>query len=494
MSVRLSKSRFLLGLRCPRLLWWTVYDAGDDAGDDARSVLSDVAARLAWGLRVGAAARSAFPDGVLIDARGTTTRTSVAATQAAVQGGAARIYEAAFEYSGVTVAVDILERSRRGWRLREVKSSTRVKPEHLQDAAVQAWVAHGAGLALDAVEIAHLDRNCVYPDLSSLFFTEDVTDAVGRELPGVTHEVRRLQQVLAGALPSVPTGEHCHAPYPCPFLARCWEPQPPDHVSTLYYGGRRTRELLRAGIERIRDIPPDTELAGVQDRQRRAVCGDCIVVDEGLDEALAAFGPPYAYLDFETVSPAIPQWDGCRPYDQVPVQFACVRIDGDGEPTVEEYLAVAGEDPRPALARALLAACEGAATIFAWNASFERRCVEDLMEAVPEEASKLERVWDRLADLLPVVREHVYAPAFQGSFSLKRVLPALVPELTYDDLEIQGGEVASMELERLLLEPDTVSSAESYRLRPALLAYCRRDVEGLASIHRWLTANAERED
>lgn len=485
-SVRLTKTHFVLGLRCPRLLWWTVHDADGDPS----SIPPDAAARLAWGRRVGEAARVAFPGGVAIDARREATRGAVEATMEAVQGGAPRIYEAAFEHGGVFVAVDILERSRPGWRLREVKSSTRMKPEHVPDAAVQAWVAHAAGLELDAVEIAHLDRDCVYPDLSNLFRTEDVTEAVGREVPGVAREVRRLQHVLAGELPTVATGEHCHAPYPCPYLARCWEPQASDHLSTLYYGGRRARELLRAGIERIRDIPPSIELTGVQDRQRRAVCGDCVVVDDGLDEALAAFDGPHAYLDFETISPAIPQWAGCRPYDQVPVQFAFARADGEGALDWIEHLAAAGEDPRPALARALVAACEGAGTILAWNASFEQRCVEALMETVPEEASGLEQVWDKLEDLLPVVREHVYAPAFGGSFSLKRVLPALLPHLAYDDLEIQGGGVASMELEQLLLRPAEVDPEDAARLRPALLAYCRRDVEGLAALHAWLAEQA----
>ena len=447
-------------------------------------------ARLAWGRRVGEAARQAFPGGVVIPSSAGATRDALEATRAAVVGGAERLYEAAFEHGGVFVAIDILDRRRRGWRLGEVKSSTHVKPEHVPDAAIQTWVARGAGLEIDGVGIVHLDRDCVYPDLSHLFRTEDVTEAVGAELPRVAAQVRRQRRLLGGPLPAAEPGERCRVPHACPFLARCWEATPPDHVSTLYYGGRRARELLGAGIERIRDIPADVELTGVQDRQRRAVCGDCVVVDDGLDEALDAFDAPHAYLDFETISPAIPQWDGCRPYDQVPVQFACVRA-GAAEPTlVHEHLAAGAQDPRPALARALVAACEGAATIFAWNASFEQRCVAHLMEAVPEEATGLERVWDRLQDLLPVVREHVYAPAFAGSFSLKRVLPALLPELAYDDLEVRGGTVASVELERLLLRPDEVDSEEVEGLRRALLAYCRRDVEGLLALHRWLGARA----
>jgi hypothetical protein len=476
-----------MGLRCPRLLWWQVHDP------DAAELVAppDVRARYAWGQRVGRAAWDAFPDGIAIPLDPRHLDDAVAATEAAVRGGATRIYEASFLHRDVFVAVDILDRDSDGWTLREVKSSTGVRDQHLPDAAIQAWVLAERGLPIDRVEVVHLNRECVYPDLTDLFEGEDVSEVVGSLLPDVPGDVDRLASVLAGPLPAAEIGERCHTPYTCPFRARCWPELPLDHVSTLYYGGRRKRELLAAGIERIGDIPTDVALNEIQDRQRRALRAGDVIVDEGLADAMADYEEPIAYLDFETVALPIPAWEGCRPYDAVPVQYACATRETDATLRLREYLGDGGGDPRPALTAALIEALDGAGTILAYNASFEQRCVEQLMEvASAEEAAALEQIWDKLEDLLPVVKDHVYAPAFRGSFSLKRVLPALVPEMAYDDLAVAGGAVASTELTTLLLEPDSLPPAEREQLRADLLAYCRRDVEGLAALHRWLEARA----
>ncbi len=176
-----------------------------------------------------------------------------------------------------------------------------------------------------------------------------------------------------------------------------------------------------------------------------------MIVDPGLADALAGIAPPVAFLDFETVGLAIPVWNGCHPYDQVPVQFSCHVEDAAGHVTHHAWLAEGPEDPRPALAERLVTACAGARTIVAYHAPFERQCIVQLAEAVPSLAAPLGSIAERLVDLLPIVRNHVYHPDFGGSFSLKRVLPALVPEARYDELAIAGGQAASLELARLLL-------------------------------------------
>src|SRR5207245_9350733 len=129
---------------------------------------------------------------------------------------------------------------------------------------------------------------------------------------------------------------------------------------------------------------------------------------------------PIALLDFETVGPAIPVWNGCRPYDAVPVQFSCDRQDADGTVTHEEWLANSPDDPRPQLADRLIAACEQARTVVAYSAGFERQCLDQLADLLPRHKAELLRISVRLVDLLQVVRSHVYHPAFGGSFSLKR--------------------------------------------------------------------------
>ncbi len=280
---------------------------------------------------------------------------------------------------------------------------------------------------------------------------------------------------LEGPLPQVPIGDHCFEPHECPFMKRCWPEWPADHVSTLYVMRRRALDLEAKGYRTLHDLPGDLKLNAIQVRQVRAVQAGTLVVEESLAEALVPFQGPLAFLDFETVSPAIPVWNGCRPWDQVPVQFSVHVQQRGGGYAHHEWLAEGGADPRPAQAERLVAACAEAHAIVAYNSSFERSCVRLLAAAAPGLARELGLIELKLVDLLPVVRNHVYHPQFAGSFSLKSVIPALVPEVTYDDLEIRDGAAATLALWRLVFEPEGQSPRERVAKRRALLAYCERD-------------------
>jgi hypothetical protein len=203
---------------------------------------------------------------------------------------------------------------------------------------------------------------------------------------------------------------------------------------------------------------------------------------------LIAVVPPdtgrVGYLDFETLAPAVPVWEGCGPYQNVPAQFS-LHIREDGRLEHHEFLATGGEDPRPAVAEALVAALAGCTVLFAYNADFERRCLRQLAACVPDGSAVLLAMAERVEDLLPLVRNHVYHPDFQGSFSLKAVLPALVPEMNYGDLRVADGQLASAELETLLLRPDRWPQWRQRRTRQELLAYCARDTMALVGLHDW---------
>jgi hypothetical protein len=183
---------------------------------------------------------------------------------------------------------------------------------------VQTHVLRRAGLPVKRVELMHLDRACRFPDLSNLFHRADVTTEVEELVPSVASEARRQPRMLAGPLPKVATGDHCVAPYECPFMSRCWAPAPERHVSTLYRLPRkRAAQLEEEGYETIHDLPDDLGLSEVADRQRRSVQAGELIVERGLRKALRSLQAPVAYLDFETVGLAIPVWPGCRPYERI---------------------------------------------------------------------------------------------------------------------------------------------------------------------------------
>jgi len=482
----LSKSRYTAGLQCHRLLWWQVNES--DALELVRGVADQ--AVLDRGSRVGDVARGYVPGGTLIDVPYTEPGRRVEETERALAAGAEVLYEASFFEDGIFVAVDILSRTLGGWTLTEVKSTTKVKPEHLPDAAVQTHVLRQAGLPVKRIELMHLDRECRFPDLSNLFHRSDITAEVEGLIPSVVPEARRQLKMLAGSLPSVETGDHCYSPYECPFVSRCWARAPEHHVSTLHNVRRkRAAQLEEDGYETIHDLPDDFELAEIADRQRRSVQAGELIVERGLRKALSVLRGPVAYLDFETVGLAIPIWPGCRPYDAVPAQLSCHVESRSGVVQHHEWIADGSADPREPLARALIEAARGARTIAAYYAPFEKTCIEHLRDNLPHLASELDDVLTRLVDLLPVVRDHVYHPDFGGSFSLKSVLPALVGGAGYETLDVAEGGMASIELERLMLD-ESLSDAQRSQLRASLLAYCAMDTRGLVELVKKLGALA----
>jgi len=485
---RLSKSKFTAGLQCHRLLWWRVHEP------DAPELVPDPATQAVFdqGTRVGELARGHVPGGTLVDFDHRLIAEKVAFTERALRTDTPAIYEASFLADRVFVAVDILERAGKAWRLIEVKSTTKLKEEHLPDAAVQVHVLRAAGLDVRSAELMHLNRECRYPDLDSLFAREDITREVEARLPAIPEILDEQLAMLGGPIPEVPIGEHCTTPYACPFRSRCWAHLPPHHVTTLYNAGRKAWALEAAGHRTVPEVPDRDCPGAASRRQKRALVEGRRIVEPTLAAALAAMRGPFAYLDFETVGPAIPIWIGCRPYDQVPAQFSCHREDGRGGHDHFEWLAETPGDPREPLARALVEACAGAASIVTYNVGFERRCVRELAAHLGGDlAAELARVEARLVDLLPLVRDHVYDPAFGGSFSLKAVLPALVPGGGYEDLEVREGTTASAWLERLVREDVDLAPEERRGMSAALKAYCKLDTWATVLLMRRLRELAE---
>ena len=244
--------------------------------------------------------------------------------------------------------------------------------------------------------------------------------------------------------------------------------------------------MVEEGYETIHDLPDDVRLSGPTARQARSVREGRLVVEPGLADALAAIEGPIAFLDFETINPAVPVWNGCHPFEATPVQMSCHVRGVRGRMEHHQFLAEGPGDPRPAIADAIIAACDGAKTVLAYHASFEKARLEHLAANVPGKRRALLDVIRRLEDLLPVVRDHVYHPDFGGSFSLKSVAPALVPRLGYGDLDIGEGATAATVLEALLLRSDAIPAAERKKLRRQLLAYCERDTLAMVKVYEKL--------
>lgn len=468
--ILLSKRRVVAGLQCEKLLWWTVHEpAAEELQPD--KVLLDL---FDQGRHVGELARLGFPGGTFVDLPYDAYAERRAATRAALESDTPAIFEGGFQAGGVFVAVDILLRTDTGWTLIEVKSSSSTKPEHTPDAAIQAWVLREAGIDVTRVEILHLNRDYRYPDVGELLVREDITAEVEDFLPQVPTLLEDLRKALEGEIPAKKLGPHCYQPKDCVFVERCW-PQDPDHIRNLYYVGLKSAvSYMGAGVHSIWDIPPTKKLSDTPRRQLKALKENRMVVEPTLAAALAPFGSPLGYLDFETVARAVPVWDGLAPWGAAIAQFSYHEERADGSHKHVGWLAEGPGDPRREVAEAMLAATAGAKRIVTYS-SYEKTRITELKSLLPDLAGPIDELLAKLVDLLPVMRNNVYHPDFRGSFSLKYVLTPMVPELSYNDLVIVDGRLASVEIARLLFVAHKIPPAERDRLRQDLLKYCERD-------------------
>lgn len=480
---RLSKSDYLAGLQCSKHLWLRI----NEPEADELEIGEELEELFGQGRKVGALARTYVPGGTLIDYPYYAVDEKLRATKRALDEGVQVIYEAAFAVEGLFVAIDILERTPDGFSVTEVKSSTKVKDEHLQELALQAYVLRQCGIQVSRLQVMHLNRDCAYPNLENLFKREDVTEDVRPLIEKAEAATKAQAEVLSGSLPLVQIGTHCSAPYECAFKSRCWADVPPHHVTTIHaIRAKKAFDLVEQGFTTIQELPSGFSLSSTAERQRRAVIEDRLIVEPTLVDALKDFPSSIGFLDFETVGLSIPVWDGCRPYDAVPVEFSFCSLQPDGTLAHSEWLADGPGDPREAIAVALIEACSNVDKIAAYNASFESRCLRHLADALPSFAPELMDIDSRLVDLLPVVRNHVYHPEFHGGFGLKTVFAPLMGEDAYANLEVANGNSASWLLQALMFEPERFTPEEITRLRTALTAYCRADTECLATLLRKL--------
>src|SRR5208283_811379 len=389
--MRISKTKFAAGQQCLKRLYFQVHQPELAGQPDTATE-----AIMQQGHEVGILARQLFPGGVEVrndlglEHAIRTTRELVA------NRGVPAIFEGAFEHDGVLVRVDVLHRRRDGrWRLIEVKSSTSVKEEHLDDVGIQARVVSRGGVDLASVCLAHINRNYIFDggtiDVRRLFKVRNLTRRVERLQPKLTFQLRAQFTVLnMPNAPEIAPGKHCTTPVTCEFFDRCNPQRPDDHIGYLpRIHASAMEELQELGVESIRDVPDDFELTEIQ--RRAATCvqtGEPWYDIDGLKTELAALTYPLSFMDFETVNRAIPRFTGMRPYDQLPFQFS-VHSQREPGATLQhhEFLATDASDPRREFIMSLCSALGESGSILVYSA-FESQRLSELASWFPEFADR----------------------------------------------------------------------------------------------------------
>jgi Domain of unknown function(DUF2779) len=475
----LSKSLLLKGLQCPKALW-----LAKNPPDFVFPPQPELEARYAAGTEVGLLAQQLFPGGVEVPFAGLSVAEQVTQTAELMQSGAPVIYEAAFEFDSIFVKVDILVRKGAGWQIFEVKMGTSVKPVNLDDVAIQYYVLSGCEVEVTAAFLVHINNRYVRQgeiDVRQLFTGEDMlVEALTRQAP-LPETIAELRTVLQGGEPGIDIGPWCRDPYECDFIPYCWRHIPKHSIFDLRGNGVKKFDFYQRGLIRFEELPLP-ELNPAQRQQVEATLNRQDSINpSGVEAFLAGLWYPLCHLDFESFSSPIPRFDGTCPYQQLPFQFSVhLQSTPGAEPQHLEYLAPPSVDPRRELSEQLLAAIPEEACVLTYNQAFEKGVLRQLAELFPDLAPAIESRFEHIRDLmLPFRRRDVYRWQMRGSYSIKEVLPAMVPELSYAGLKIADGQAAMQAYHTMCaLEP----GAEQERLRTSMLEYCKLDTLAMVRI------------
>ncbi len=474
-SQLLSKSKYLSGLQCPKLLWVQFHEP--ERIPETDPVTQHI---FDQGHLVGELAKKLFPSGIDLPTDDFIDNIRQAKTLFEQRKP---LFEAGIMAGRIYSRVDVLNPVNEDeWDIIEVKSSTSVKDVHIDDVAFQRYCCNQSGLSIGKCYLALINRHYVKDgeiDPQGLFIIHDVTAEVEEASVDIQDRIENILEVIKQEnCPEMIIGPHCTNPYDCP-LTECWDVLPEHNIFTLYYGGKKSGELYSNGVLNITDIPDSFKLNGKQQIQRSCVTtGKPHIDTEAVKQFLSSLQYPLYYLDFETIGPAVPIFDGTRPYQDTPFQFSLHVVTDEGlQPEHFSFLAIGTSDPRPAFLDELSKVLGSTGSVVVYHQGFEEGILRDLGKAFPEYDGWISQVCERLVDLLEPFRSfYYYHPLQKGSASLKRVLPAITGR-GYEGLDIADGQAASIAYQAVTYGdvPEEIRD----KVRADLEKYCGRDTEGM---------------
>jgi len=392
--------------------------------------------------------------------------------------------------------VDILTKGRNGWEFYEVKSasdvyknkSTKVKDVYINDVAIQYYVLKGSGLDISSAFLVHINNQYARQgplEVNKLFSFADLTETAIEAQNEVVDELGTIREVLNEGEPEIEIGVHCDKPYECDFKYHCWPDEILNGYTVFNISGlhdSKKFELYESGVTKVEDVPDKFSLSGKQRLQvETELSGEEIVDLEQINKFLNDLYYPLYFLDFETFTQAVPEWDRLRPYQNIPFQYSIHLVEREGEdPSHLEFLADESSDPRRGLVDRLIRDIPEGACVLAYNKSFEKRVVRDLAQQFPNYSDHLMNIHDNVMDLMvPFQQKYYYTKEMKGSYSIKNVLPALIPGSPYSKMDISDGVKASISYKSLSSLKDVTKKE---KIKKDLKTYCRQDTQAMVDI------------
>jgi len=470
----LTKSKYMIGLSCPKYLWMMFHDIDKIPHEDLATEY-----RMNQGKIIGQLAKKLFPNG--INLKENDFNLNLKQTIAYLKQRRT-IFEAGIMTGDIYSRADILiPVNKDQWDIIEVKASTKVKDENIHDVSFQKHTYESAGLNIRKCFLLHINSQYVKNggiDPDKLFKQQEITADVEKAQIGIQDRINSMMSIVnSKEAPKVRIGNGCNNGFDC-ASEDCWSFLPEGHVFELYRGGKKSFELLEAEIFSIKDIPDKYKLNGKQEIQKKcAISGKTHINKDGIKEFINSLTYPLHYLDFETFQTAIPIYTGTTPYQQIPFQFS-LHIDDGKKVKHFEYLHDSQEDPRETFLKEMKAMIQPEGSIIIFSKSFETRILQDCAEAFPAYKDWVSFIIKRMVDLIEPFRNFDYYNAAQkGSCSIKEVLPAITGK-SYKELNIGSGGMASVSYYEAVF--NGVGNKE--QIKNDLLAYCKLDTEGMVWI------------
>ena len=473
-----SKQVFLNALVCPTLGW--LLRSGKVA--EIELTLGE-RFRIEQGIEVGRRARELYSGGLLVDdidlvPASRKTKSLMNETNIST------IFEGAFLIDGFVARADILRRKGKGWHLVEVKSSVNDKEEFIDDVAYTAMVIDHCGFNLSGVSLLLVSKDFrLGMENKELFVEIDHTDEVLFQVEEFKPFWQQIEEITRA--PVEPEPQLLFECRKCGLFHECLGKGIANHIFDIpRLSQSKFDELAELGIVCIEAIPRGFPLTENQARVRDSVLSKKPFVGGSLESDLKSIPWPAYYLDFETVMTAIPLYPDIAPYTQIPTQYSIHKCSDVGLIIDHlKYLADPSKDCRRELAENLINDLgeDGSIIIYSY---FEKAVINSLGRLYSDLSGKLNSLVGRMIDLWAIIGKNYYHPGFHGSTSIKVTLPALVPEMSYDNLEIADGDSAMAAFAYLAL--GKYEGRETEIVKRRLLEYCKQDTLAMVKLHQKL--------
>lgn len=471
--------------QCHKLLWLSRHKQDSAPEFDLATKL-----RIKNGQRMGEIAKSQF-DGVEADHKGISVEQAAIATQTLIEQGHKTIFEATVIAGDLITRADVIEKSDSGWIITEIKSGVSPKPAYIEDVAFQWLVFQKAGIPVDKCQVGYVNKAYRKGEAEPFIVFEDVTEKARACLDVL--DIYASEVRLVADLPEIPEVEintYCNSPNPCPFHQYCWQDVSDEDLAYLpRVKAEQVASWRKRGIRLISQLPDDEKLIPTQSKIRKFLIGNTTVDQPKLKECMSQFVFPIVFVDFEVASPSIPVIENTGPYTAIPFQWSGHILTEDGNLEHKYFLGREFGDPREEFVSTLYDLVQDAGSVVYYS-SFEYTIAKKLSSRSYPRIEETTRIFkQRGIDLLKIVQDCVYHKEFRGSYSIKKVLPALVPSLTYDGMLISDGQSAAAIYAEGMLGNLTREESEDYL--DALEEYCKLDTLAMVRIYEALLAACE---